>query len=208
MTLAITVGGILDCEYSETLYGNRHTLRLAVAPFDPNPSGTFGDYVYNGSGPTHPTENGVLATFHAIGRLWAPYYPSLYTLRLVRVWRQVAGAAVPLASAPTDPGVPGTYTGDFDPLSVVKRRIELFSTMGTKWSIWLQQIPASPVGMTVATAPGSGGYDARDQAWYAYLASGVTGLVARDGAAFQPGGRVRAWWDRPMAPVVPYVYSG
>lgn len=200
--IAPSVGGCLELEYSETTYGNRHALRLAVAPFD---AATF---LYTGQGTTSPGEAGLADTFTALGRLWAPYYPPIWTLRLVGVYLNQNEQLQPLGAAPTTVAVPGSFGGSYDVLRSVKRRLKMFSLRGRLWSVWLLQIPASPMQGTVQAGVDTGGYDVRDQAWYAYASGLATGLVAGDGYAFQPGGRVRGWWDKPLAPVVPYVYGG
>lgn len=207
-------GGILGLSYVHTGLNVVHSLHLALAHFDPTPSGPDGDYLYNGTGPVTPGESGVLATFAAVASHWATYYDPVWQLQLVSTWYNSGAGDLPLASTPVAApvhGVASTSAG-LDPR--VKRTFFLYSVLGPRWRLRLQKLPPGPVGETLEVSGASGGFDGRDQAWLAYLGGTATGVVARDGQHFSAWAAVRQWWDRPLfgdpagLPGAPYVVTG
>jgi hypothetical protein len=204
-----SVGGMIDLQYVQTYGFNPHPIKLAVAPFDLTPSGSDGDYLYTGTGAVVPTESGLLATFAALGAIWAPYYDSSWQLELVAVYQNVAGAAVQLPATPTATPIAGTYSGTVVLNPTVKRMLFLYSSggMDQRWRIWLRHLQGDTAGKTVPVDLINGGFDARDRAVYAYLGGTDTGVVARDGTRFSPGGKVRTWWDTSLA-MPPFVLDG
>jgi hypothetical protein len=195
--LAPTVGGVLYFEYTQGIDPPPHPIHLAVAPFDPTPTDPDGDYLYTASGPTSPTETGIVATAAAIAALWAPHYGDSWFIQLVAVYQNVEGMCQLLPTPRAAPQVQGTDGSDHDQGIRFRRALHLYTPGSTRseWTIYLQQIADTRYGKTVEVSPSSGGFDARDQAWYAYLGSLATGVVGRNGLRFQPGGTVRQWAD-------------
>lgn len=200
-----TVGGIIEMHYSQPSLGPIYPIRLAVTTFSTVPSGASNDYLYTGAGAFQPDETGVIATFAAVAACWASYYANTWTLVLAGLWRNQDGGAVPLDVVPSAATVQGSDGATYPAGSVVKRSIGLYSTGGSLWRAWLRQLPAQLAGQSAQVSANSGGLDARDQAWYSYIAAGRSALCGRDGLPLQAGGKVRSWWDTPPAP---YVVSG
>lgn len=204
--LGANVGGLIEFHYGHPALGPVYPIRLAVALFDPTPSGADGDYLYTGAGGYTPSETGLIATFRAIAALWAPYYDSAWSCALAAVYGNDGGvpqpalalpSAAPLAGSSSTP-VPGSG-------SAAKRSISIYSLYNARWRIWLRQQPVIGVGQTETCTVASGGFDTRDQAWYAYFASRNSGVVGRDGVQISQTGEVRGWWDTPPSP---YLVSG
>lgn len=203
--LATSVGGILEMHFSHPTLGPIYPIRVALTTFATSPVGTSGDYQYDGLGGFTPAESGVLATFSALGGLWAPYYTADWTLELAALYANDAGTPTALSVVPTASPIVGTHTAGTPPPSVSKRALWFFSRGGERWRIWLRQLEPTAIGETVGVGYESGGLDSRDRGWYNYLHTVSSGWVGRDGLPLQPGGNVRAWWDSPPAP---YVVSG
>jgi hypothetical protein len=204
--LAPSVGGILHLEYRLPGALAAHPIRLAVEPFNTTPSGSLGDYLY-----TSPHgESGLLATFAALGALWAPYYPAVWSLYVVAVWPNVSGFPHGPLQPPQATPVPGAHADAVSADAVCKRMIALYSEGGERWRLHLRRTPADTVGEHLNAGVGVPGGDARDEAIYAYVSGNASALVGRDGTQFQPGGRVRTWWDAPLPVGVSgaYVVSG
>lgn len=208
--LATPVGGILHLAYS---FGAEvHPIRLAVALFSTTPSGVNNDYTY--ISPPTGGESGIIATFQAIGALWAPYYPPGWSLNIAAVWRNVGGFAQPLPVVPTSSPIAGIYSGPTTPEAVGTRILRFWSQGGQRWRTYLQQLPVVSVGQfAVDVSSISGGIDSRDRRWYTYWASGHSAIVGRDGTPFQPGGTVSQRFGRTLAgdpaiPGSPYLVSG
>lgn len=199
--LAPAVGGMIILDYGPTGSSTRHPLHLALTTFDTTPSGPSSDYLYSPAGGLSPTETGVIATFRALGALWAPYYPSDWSLRLAALWHNVGGFATDLGVVPTCAAIAGTAAALPAGSQLTQRVISAFSQLNKRWRIMLRRLAPSAVGMRVHVTPSVGGIDVRDRAWLAYL-SGTSGgaVVARDGTRYQTVGRVRTWWDSPLPP--------
>lgn len=202
--LADTVGGILEMHYSIPLLGPIYSMRLAVTAFDPTPQGASNDYLYTGTGGFTPGESGLIATFAGIAACWAPYYGADWSLSLAGVLQNVDGTPTPLSVVPSAAPVSGSGASVAG-LMRTKRSIWFYSQAGQRWRVWLRQLPAQAVALTLLTSTDSGGLDTRDRAWYSYLSGPMTAVVGRDGLRFQPGGKVRVWYD--VAPA-PYAVSG
>lgn len=204
--LAPSVGGILEMHYAHPTLGPVYSMRLAVTTFGSAPSGPSNDYSYTGTGGFVPGEAGVLATFANVAACWQPYYGADWSLTLAGLWINSGGLAVPHTPVPLAPTISGTDASAPPPTPTpVKRILALYSTLGRRWRVFLRQLPAQAVGQTVGVAAASGGIDARDQAWYAYVSGSQSAIVGRDGTRMQAGGVVRCWWDTPPAP---YLVSG
>lgn len=203
------VGGEIRMMYQQSGF-NLAPISLAVLPFDATPSGPDGDYLYTGAGDVVPTESGILATFAALGALWAPYYDPSWSLSLIAVYQRDGDLLRKLPAVPTAAPIAGTYSGAVDPINTFKRTLHLWGqrSMVAKWDIFLRWLQSDRFDASLPVTTTSGGFDDRDPAWYAYLSSPATGVIARDGTRYQPGGEVRQWVDTPLEPTVPYVLNG
>lgn len=211
--LAPNVGGVIHLVYAAPGLAMEYNIHLAVAPFDPTPSGSDQDYLYvGGAGAVDPVESGIIATVGNLGLVWRPYYPDIWVLQLARVYQNVGGFPQLLPVVPHAANETGTAPPSSSGDAVVKRTLSMFSAVGSRWRTWLRRMPGETVGMHVDVGTTTGGIDSRDRDWYAYISSNLTGIIARDGTRFQPGGRVFQWWDSPLVlfppETEPYLVSG
>jgi hypothetical protein len=208
--LAPSVGGILELHYAEPGAGSIYPIRLAVTTFALTPSGPNNDYLYTGAGGFTPGEAGVIATFQHLAAVWAPYYADTWLCYLAAVHQNVGGAPYPLPVVPTVGAVTGSAVPPSGPPARSKRIVWLFSQLNARWRLYLRQLPSGGEGEFVPCDAYTGGLDARDRAWFAYVSGPESAVVGRDGKPMQPAGDVRAWWDTPLADAVVgiFVVSG
>jgi hypothetical protein len=194
-------GGLLALEYSNPTMGERHNLHLHLAWFDQDP-GTDNDRAYVGGGPVAPAESGVLATFAAIAALWAPYYEPDWSLHINELYLNSSGDLIVLPNTPIAAPVLGTNATDPPGLPRVNRIFRLLGQRAARRDMWICQVPGVTYGVKLEVSGGSGGFDARDQAWMAYLAGASGGgVVMPDGTYAHGVADVRAWWARRLEPV-------
>lgn len=136
-------GGMVYCEYADTVTGLRHSVRFYVAPFDPAPTGLGNDHLYTHAGPWPPSESGVLATVAAVGALWQQYYPDTFIFYPVAVARNADGVLTTLRDPPLAAPLAGTAAGTLPP-GISYKRIFKVGSKGDKnhWIVW-HQMPGS-----------------------------------------------------------------
>lgn len=198
-------GGMLITEYLNGDAGERHTIRLHLAWFDPTAAGPTNDHAYVSGGPVTPTETLLSQTYAALAALWQPYYSSAWTLYCRDIGYNAGGQLVPLSPKPIFAPYSGTDTADHSADWYTDRIIRLLGQRGAKRRLHLRQVPDNALheeALEVGTD--HGGIDVRDRAWMAYL-SGASG-----GGAVMPDGTyafavtdMEAWWAR--APMMGWV---
>jgi hypothetical protein len=214
-------GGLLELEYRHAAGGERHALRLHLAPFAITAATTgYGlhDHLYVAGGPVMPLETSVLQTFAALAALWAPYYSPNWSIAVVSLQRSAAGTRSVVLPRPLADAVVGSASGDDDSGPRTKRIFHLLGRTGAARRFYLSQVrtlaqPEQPV----EVSPSSGGLDARDRAWMAYL-SGASGggAVMADGTYSFPVRDLEVQWARPIElvgaeggmPGAPYLVGG
>jgi len=190
-------GGLIECEYADPAVGERHAFKVHVCHFDPV------SFNYVGAGPKIPTvETNVAQTFAALAAVWAAYYPTSWTLRLVSCWYNSGGQLTRLPTAPVTTPVVGSNGNPNAFGSSVRRIFHVESTIGRKRKFYVQQLLGVAIDTDVPVSGIAGGIDALDRAFMGYIASAGSGVCAPDGFPFAPVGSVRVWWSRPLEAAV------
>jgi hypothetical protein len=211
-----SAGGLLVMQYVNLGAGEVHGLRLHLAWFDPVPFGGDHDHAYVSGGPVTPSESFISETYAALAALWRPYYSPQWVLSCTSVGYNSAGTYTRLDPGPDFPSYVGTAGAPPDASWYVDRKLHLLGQKGARRRLWLRKLPSDILPLLpIEVGPSSGGLDARDRAWMAYL-SGQSG-----GGAVMPDGTysfavrdLTVEWTQPPngllvgAPGAPYMVSG